>query len=48
MKYVFTLLIFLAAATSGRLHAQIKKKPPTGYPPLYDSRTNTPGGRRID
>ena len=47
MKYVFTLLIFLAAATSGRLHAQIKKKTPNGYPTLYDYRTNNPDGSRI-
>ena len=47
MKYVFTLLIFLAAATSGRLHAQIKKKTPNGYSTLYDYRTNNPDGSRI-
>ena len=47
MKYVFTLLIFLAAATSGRLHAQIKTKTPNGYPTLYDYRTNNPDGSRI-
>ena len=47
MKYLFPLLIFLAAATSGRLHAQIKKKTPNGYPTLYDYRTNNPDGSRI-
>ena len=46
-KHVFTLLTFLAAATSGRLHAQIKTKTPNGYPTLYDYRTNNPDGSRI-